>query len=238
MSRGNGRMRIFLDDVDFRKLLFVLADVVDEFDVECCDYCLMPTHYHLALRPRWPNLSEAIQQLNSVYAMWWNGVHSTVGHVFQGRFKSQVVQRESYQLALCRYIALNPVRARLVERPESWQWSSYRAMAGLCRNPGFLTTERVLGQFGDGDVPLLCSLYRQHVAAVLPDEGEMERLRSKEQVVGDPSFKREVRRQRSALESAPDTPNDAPDAPTPSGSPPSGAPSEQEKGPDPALTPL
>ena len=201
MARGNGRMRIFLDDVDCRKFLFVLGDVADAFGVECCDYCVMPTHYHLSLRPRRPNLSEAIRQLNSVYAMWWNDVHATVGHVFQGRFKSQVVQREGYLLALCRYIALNPVRAGLVDQPEYWQWSSYRTMAGLCRNPGFLTTEPVLGQFGDGDVALLRSLYRQHIVAVLPDEGEMERLRSKERVVGDRSFKREVLGPRAALES-------------------------------------
>ena len=200
MARGNGRMRIFLDDVDCRKFLFVLGDVADEFGVECCDYCVMPNHYHLSLRPRVPNLSEAIRQLNSVYAMWWNDVHATVGHVFQGRFKSQVVQREGYLLALCRYIALNPVRAGLVEQPEHWQWSSYRTMAGLCRNPGFLTTESVLGQFGDGDVALLRRSYREHIVAVLPDEGEMERLRSKERVVGDRAFKHEVFRQRAALE--------------------------------------
>jgi putative transposase len=203
MARGNGRMRIFLDDVDGRKFLFVLGDVTDAFGVECCDYCVMPTHYHLSLRPREPNLSEAIQQLNSVYAMWWNDVHATVGHVFQGRFKSQVVQQEGYLLALCRYIALNPVRAGLVKHPEYWQWSSYRAMAGLCHNPGFLTTEPVLGQFGEGDVALLRSLYRQHVVAVLSDEGEMERLRSKERVVGDRSFKREILRERAVVESVP-----------------------------------
>jgi REP element-mobilizing transposase RayT len=218
MARGNGRMRIFLDDVDCRKFLFVLGDVVDAFNVECCDYCVMPTHYHLSLRPRKPNLSEAIRQLNGVYAMWWNEVHATVGHVFQGRFKSQVVQREGYLLALCRYIALNPVRAGLVEQPEYWQWSSYGAMAGLCRNPGFLTTDPVLGQFGDGDVALLRNLYRQHIFAVLPDEGEMERLRSKQRVVGDRSFKHEILRQRAALESVPmggDRADPAAAAPTP-----------------------
>ncbi len=203
MSRGNGRMRIFLDDVDCRKFLFVLGDVAEALGLECCDYCLMPTHYHLSLRPRQPNLSEAIRQLNSVYAMWWNDVHATVGHVFQGRFKSQVVQREGYLLALCRYIALNPVRAGLVTHPEQWQWSSYRATGGLCATPGFLSSDAVLTQFGDADVALQRSLYRQHVLAVVPDEGEMERLRSKERVVGDRSFRHEVLRERAALESVP-----------------------------------
>ena len=151
MSRGNGRMRIFLDDRDYRTFLRILADVVLSFDVECWDFCLMPNHCHLTLYPRRPNLSRAMGYLNGVYAMWWNAVHANVGHVFQGRFKAQIVQREGYLLALCRYIARNPVRAGLVEHPEQWAWSSYRAIAGLCPNPGFLTDGPILSQFGAGD---------------------------------------------------------------------------------------
>src|ERR1041384_7012400 len=83
MSRGNGRMRTFLDDRDYRTFLRILADVVTFFDVECWDYCVMPNHYHLTLFPRKRNLSEAMRHLNSVYAMWWNGAHGNVGHVWQ-----------------------------------------------------------------------------------------------------------------------------------------------------------
>ena len=67
MSRGNGRMRIFLDDTDYRKFLFILGDVVDSFDIDCWDFCVMPNHYHLALYPRQPNISRAIQTLNGDY---------------------------------------------------------------------------------------------------------------------------------------------------------------------------
>ena len=192
MSRGNGRMRIFLDDADYRKFLFVLGDVVDTFGVECWDYCLMPNHYHLALCPQKPNLSIAIRQLNSVYAMWWNAAHSTVGHVFQGRFKDQIVQREGYLPALCRYIALNPVRARLVDDPADWPWSSYRSTAGLCANPGFLLSEPVLSQFGDGDVAVLRRLYTRHVLELPPEAHMDERMRSKERVLGDRGFKLQI----------------------------------------------
>jgi len=202
MSRGNGRMRIFLDEVDYRKLLYVLGDVVEAFGVECWDYCIMPNHYHLVLRPVKPNLSIAIRHLNSVYAMWWNGAHSNVGHVFQGRFKDQIVQREGYLLALCRYIARNPVRAGLVDRPEQWPWSSYRATAGLCRNPGFLDSEAVLRQFGDAELDQLRSRYTRHVLGVLPDEDALtERIRSKEKVIGDPAFKSRILRERSPRDS-------------------------------------
>jgi REP element-mobilizing transposase RayT len=190
MSRGNGRMRIFLDDADYRKFLYILGDVADAFDVECWDYCIMPNHYHLVVRPLKRNLSAAIQHLNSKYAMWWNAAHSTVGHVFQGRFKDQIVQRERYLLALCRYIARNPVRAGLVQRPELWPWSSYQATAGLCRNPGFLSNELVLGQFGDGDLDGLRTRYVELVLGALSEDDVLEeRFRSKERAIGDLKFK-------------------------------------------------
>ena len=96
MSRGNGRMCIFLDEADYRQFVYILGDVVETFGLECWNYCLMPNHYHATLRPSRPNLSEAIRRLNSVYALWWNKRHQRVGHVFQGRFKAQVVDREGY----------------------------------------------------------------------------------------------------------------------------------------------
>jgi REP element-mobilizing transposase RayT len=192
MSRGNGRMRIFLDDADYRKFLFVLGDVVDAFGIECWDYCIMPNHYHLALCPRKPNLSPAIRHLNSVYAMWWNATHSTVGHVFQGRFKDQIVQREGYLRALCRYIARNPVHGQLVDDPAAWPWSSYGATAGLCVNPGFLFSDPILRQFGDGDLAVLRGRYQEYVMAPSIGDHMEERLRSKERVLGDRAFKLQV----------------------------------------------
>jgi putative transposase len=197
VSRGNGRMRIFLDDRDYRTFLRVLADVVVFFDVECWDYCLMPNHDHLALCPRKANLSNAMARLDSVYAMWWNAVHANVGHVFQGRFKAQIVQREGYLLALCRYIARNPVRAGLVEHPGAWEWSGYRALAGG-RNPGFLSDELMLSQFGGSDLAQARARYVNHVNGIPPETDEIEdRLRSKEPVIGDPQFKTQVMRDRS-----------------------------------------
>jgi putative transposase len=118
MARGNGRMTIFLDDYDHRQFIQLFRGIVDEFRLECWNYCLMPNHYHATVRPALPNISTAMQQLHSRYAQWWNRRHAKVGHVFQGRFKAQIVQRDGYALALSRYVALNPVRARLVERPE------------------------------------------------------------------------------------------------------------------------
>lgn len=195
MARGNGRQSIFLGDKDYRKFLFVLGDVVEAFEIECWDYCVMPNHYHLALWPRKANLSAAMQRLNGAFGTWWNPAHSTVGHVFQGRFKDQIVQREGYLAALCRYIALNPVRAKLVDAPADWPWSGYAAIAGQRPNPGFLSSDSILKQFGDidGDVGVLRDLYKRHVLRATTDDDIEERLRSKERILGDRAFKRGVR---------------------------------------------
>src|ERR1051325_8507229 len=108
MSRGNGRMQIFLDDTDYRKFFYLLSDVCDAYNVDCWDACVMPNHYHLAVMNREPNLPEAMQHLNGEYGTWWNGRHERVGHVFQGRYKDQIVQAEEYLLNLIGYIARNP----------------------------------------------------------------------------------------------------------------------------------
>ena len=202
MSRGNGKMRIFLDESDYRKFLYVLADVVDEYDLECWDFCLMPNHYHLAIMNRQPNLSEAIQHLNGEYGLWWNGYHGKVGHVFQGRFKDQIVQREGYLDTLIRYIALNPVRARLVDEPGNWNWSAYRCLAGLCPEPGFLS-DHILKYLGDIESKSPRQQYVKHVLSwSQDDDSTAERLRSKERVLGDRAFKREVLGTRAIAETA------------------------------------
>lgn len=207
MARGNGRMRIFLDDADYKQFVHVLGDVTEDLDIECWNYCVMPNHYHATLRPTLPNLSEALRRVNSIYAQWWNRRHGRVGHVFQGRFKDQIVQREGYLLALCRYVALNPVRARLVERPEHWEWSSYAATVGLRPSPSFLALTAVLHQFGEGERPILQARFAGHVLGN-PDEGccTEDRIRSSERILGDRAFKRafraEARRKGEAKEAS------------------------------------
>ena len=169
MARGNGRMSIFLDDTDYRQFVHLLGDVVEDLEIQCWNYCVMPNHFHATLCPTLPNLSEALRRINGRYAQWWNRRHARVGHVFQGRFKDQIVQREGYLAALCRYVALNPVRAGLVERPGDWEWSSYAATAGQCPSPSFLAVDSVLRQFGDGDLPELQERFAAHVLGSSPD---------------------------------------------------------------------
>lgn len=199
MSRGNGRMQIFLDDEDYRKFLYILSDVLDAYNVECWDACVMPNHYHLALVNLEPNLPEAMQHLNGEYGLWWNARHGRVGHVFQGRYKDQIVQREGYLLNLVRYIALNPVRAGLVREPELWPWSAYRCLAGAAPNPGFLCAERILAAFGDGQTATQRQRYVQHVlGAVLNEDDVYKRFRSRQRMIGNRQFKLNLRKQLAA----------------------------------------
>jgi REP element-mobilizing transposase RayT len=129
-------------------LLDILEEVNDRYHWFCHAYCLMSNHYHQVIETPEGNLSKGMRQLNGIYTMRFNRRHGSVGHVFQGRYKAILVQKESHLLEVCRYVVLNPLRAKAVEVPERWRWSSYRATAGIERAHPCLTIDWVLGQFG------------------------------------------------------------------------------------------
>ncbi|MDP3483270.1 MAG: transposase [Sulfuricella sp.] len=146
-SRGNARNPIFLDDEDRMLFLACLGEVVERSSWLCHAYCLMDNHYHLLIETPEGNLSLGMRQLNGVYTQRFNRRHGRVGHVFQGRFKAIVVDRDSYLLELCRYVVLNPIRAGMVAQIEHYAWSSYPATMGLSGCPDWLETDWLLGQF-------------------------------------------------------------------------------------------
>jgi len=146
-SRGNKRESIFYDDMDRTRFLDVLHRVNRRYNFHCHAYCLMSNHYHLLLETPDGNLSKGMRQLNGVYSLGFNKRHKTVGHVMQGRFKAILIQRESHLLEVCRYVVLNPVRAKMVERPDEWKWSSYSPTAGLEKSHPCLERDWILGQF-------------------------------------------------------------------------------------------
>lgn len=146
-ARGNARETIFLDDDDKLSFLAVLAETVSRFGWLCHAYCLMDNHYHLLIETPDGNLSQGMRQVNGVYTQRFNRRHARVGHLFQGRFKAILVERESYLLELCRYIVLNPVRTKMVTDINRYLWSSYPATVGSQPAPAWLTTDWVLSQF-------------------------------------------------------------------------------------------
>lgn len=163
VSRGNEKRAIYLDESDRNRFLKILESVTERLNVLCHSYCLMGNHYHLILETPDANISLAVRQLNGVYAQYFNRKYERVGHLFQGRFASKLIQKHTYLLAVSRYVALNPVRAKLVSRPSDWRWSSFRALAGLTEPPTFLCTDWLLHQFDTDDRSRACRSYRRFV---------------------------------------------------------------------------
>ena len=150
LSRGNERREIFRADDDYERFKATIGRMVGRFDIEVHGYVLMGNHYHLLIRTRYANLSRAIQWLGLTYSMWFNRRYSRTGHLFQGRFKSFVIENDRYFTAMCLYIHRNPVRAGIVKDLLDYPWSSYPAYVNQekKRKEPWLTTSIVLGMYG------------------------------------------------------------------------------------------
>ena len=146
-ARGNRRETIFENDVDRQEWLQLLGHVCERFNWRCHAYCLMDNHYHIVIETAEANLSKGMRQLNGVYTQYFNRQHHKVGHVFQGRFKGILVEKDSYLLELSRYVVLNPIRAGMVNDIEDWNWSSFLLMCHQCEVPSWMETDWILSQF-------------------------------------------------------------------------------------------
>jgi REP element-mobilizing transposase RayT len=149
IARGNERRAIFRDDRDREEYLARVARYRERFGFKLLAYCLMDNHLHLAIERGPVELSRVMRSLHGPYTQWFNVRHGRVGHLFQGRYKALLVERDRYLLALVRYIHENPVKAGVVRRPQEYPWSSdryYRRGSG----PDWLDVDAVLAQFGRG----------------------------------------------------------------------------------------
>jgi REP element-mobilizing transposase RayT len=163
-SRGNERRRIFRSNRDREAFLQFLAEAVKRFGWRVTAWVLMTNHFHLVIETPEANLSRGMQWLNGTYADWFNRRHDRSGHLFQGRFKSFIIETETYSAEVLRYVVLNPVRAKIVARPEEYRWSSYRATAGLEPAPPWLDLTAVYGHF-HSDRAVAQAMYTEHVLA-------------------------------------------------------------------------
>jgi len=126
-----------------------MALVCLRFNWRCHAWCLMDNHYHLVIETVEGNLSRGMRQLNGVYTQKSNRRHQQSGHLFQGRYKAILIDRDSYLLEVSRYVVLNPVRAYMVAQVDDWAWSSYPAMVGQAPVPEWLEVDWLLANFGE-----------------------------------------------------------------------------------------
>ncbi len=161
-ARGVARQDIFLGSADHAMFLSLVADMCERWGIVVHGYCVMTNHYHIEIESPEGPLSQPVGWLNQNYAGYFNWRQNRDGHVFQGRFKSVVIEANAYLYELTRYIHLNPVRAGIVRRPAEYAWSSYRAFTGLAPAPEWLNTEFTLARFGT-DLAEQRAAYRRFV---------------------------------------------------------------------------
>lgn len=185
-SRGNEKKAVYRDAHDRETFLNTLRHVTKRYNWLCHAYCLMDNHYHLLIETPDGNLSVGMRQLNGVYTQLFNRRHHRTGHLFQGRYKAILIQKDTHLLEVCRYIVLNPVRAGMVERPQNWQWSSYHATAGQGKAHPSLTIDWVLGQLSSNRSKAKKG-YRQFVQAGMGKKSLWSEVKG-QAILGDDTF--------------------------------------------------
>jgi len=185
-SRGDRREDIYCDDTDRDNWLEVVGEVCRRHNWLIHAYCLMTNHYHLIVETPDGNLSKGMRHLNGVYTQRFNRHHGVVGHLFQGRYKAILVQKEAYLLELTRYVVLNPVRAGMVKKAGDWPWSSYGAMVSRSTKPDWLECDWLLAQFGKQRSGAI-TRYTEFVAAGLDEISPLDSVKH-QFLLGDDQF--------------------------------------------------
>jgi REP element-mobilizing transposase RayT len=189
ISRGEKQENIFFSDTDRRKFLEKLRETVEKFIIKIHCYVLMDNHYHLLVETPRGNIVKAIHYLNTSYSNWFKIKNNIIGSVFQGRYKSILVEKENYLTVLSAYIHLNPVRSGIVKNPDDYRWSSYRSYIGKDKEVRWLTLKDVLSQFsGKKEMyPKFVSDWGQRI-----DKKDRERFYGKNSMLGSKWFEERV----------------------------------------------
>lgn len=185
-SRGDRKSLVFHDQNDRLMWLSILAEVCALYNFVIHGYCQMSNHYHIVVETVDGNLAQGMQQLNGIYSQYFNRRHGLVGHVFQGRYKAILIQREAYLMEVARYVVLNPVRAGMVQAPEDWQWSSYPYILGTYTAPPWLEVASTLQMFSS-EAELAVAAYRRFVTAGICAPNPLLNTRH-QLILGDDAF--------------------------------------------------
>lgn len=196
ISRGEKRQDIFLENDDRFRFIEKLEETFDKFKIKVHCYVLMNNHFHLLLETPLGNLSKAIHFLNTSYSNWFKAKHKIIGSVFQGRYKSILVDKEEYLLVLSAYIHLNPVRAKIVKMPAEYKWSSFASYVFNCHTYPWLFTTEILELFSGNR-----GAYEQYVVAQHHqfDETTTDEFRGKNSILGSDDFTKESKARIAAL---------------------------------------
>ena len=195
-SRGDRREDICEDDTNRASFLSILDNTCDICNWACHAYCLMNNHYHLLIETPKANLSWGMRQLNGVYTQTFYRAHNRVGHVFQGRYQSILIEKHSYLLELAHYFVLNPVRANMVPLAADWPWSSYLTTAGQTKGPACSHTDWLLAHFAQNKAEAIAR-YKQFIAQGKGHPSLWSSLRK--QIYGEGYKRPEIHRQHATF---------------------------------------
>ncbi len=192
ISRGNDGQDIYLNDSDRNLFLDTISEMSERFEVDVLAYVLMSNHYHLLVKTRRANLKKAMQWFGTTYTRRFNNRNSKTGHLFQGRYKSILVQNDAYAMRLSCYIHRNPLRARIVSRLVDYKWSSYPIYAYSRNGPDWLTTKSILSYFkGSGKN----RQYREKVQKYADEEERLLEDIHHGMILGAKTFVKKIKRQ-------------------------------------------
>lgn len=161
-NRGNRRSDIFKDEEDYQVYLTILEQTMEKYPYVLYSYCLMTNHIHLQLETIDIEIWNIMRYINISYSKYFNNKYNFIGHLFQGRYKSELIESDTYNLEASRYIHLNPVKASMVDTPIEYKWSSYDIYMGN-RESRIVTDKKVLSYFKNDSR----ELYKDYVESKL-----------------------------------------------------------------------
>ena len=194
VTRGNQKQNVFLNDADFSQYHTILSAYKERHGFILHSYVLMSNHLHILIETPKVPLSKIMQGINQSYTMYFNRKYGTAGHLFQGRYKAILCDRDRYQLSLVKYIHLNPVRAGIVATPEEYRWSSHQYYMQLTDNKGLVDTESVFRMFSE-DLETANRLYRGFMGADVSIPREDIYCTVEQRILGDEHFVEKVRQE-------------------------------------------
>jgi REP element-mobilizing transposase RayT len=170
MNRGRRAESIFSDEEDYKRFTELLKETSEMWNIRIAAYCLMPNHYHMLIQTPEANLSRSMRHLNGVYTQRYNSRHKCDGQLFRGRFKSILIDTDSYLLQAVRYIHRNPLNASLVQHIDDYKWSSHKGYLSVAQKWDWIHKNHILALISKNRKNLL-RYYKKWVA--VEDEGEV-----------------------------------------------------------------